>query len=133
MSNRPMLSTASITITAESSRDKAEKIMKSQRRIGGHPTAQRGYRPAIRRIPLFNRCHRHRYTSRMRLSARPISLAASLLLSCSLTAMLRAAEPAYPAEHWSTVQPAEVGLDADKLKRARDYALTGEGSGVVTR
>ena len=30
-------------------------------------------------------------------------------------------------------RPAEVGLDAALLSRARDYALTGGGSGQITR
>jgi CubicO group peptidase (beta-lactamase class C family) len=34
---------------------------------------------------------------------------------------------------WSAAQPAETGLDAAKLTQARDYALTGGGSGYITR
>jgi CubicO group peptidase (beta-lactamase class C family) len=39
----------------------------------------------------------------------------------------------FPGEHWSTATPAEVGLDEAKLKEARDYALTGGGSGYIVR
>jgi CubicO group peptidase (beta-lactamase class C family) len=43
----------------------------------------------------------------------------------------RAAEPVYPAEQWTTARPAEAGLDGAKLEQAREYALTGGGSGYV--
>jgi CubicO group peptidase (beta-lactamase class C family) len=39
----------------------------------------------------------------------------------------------YPGERWISATPAEVGLDADRLNEARDYALTGGGSGYITR
>lgn len=39
----------------------------------------------------------------------------------------------FPGEHWSEATPAEVGLDAAKLNEARDYALTGGGSGRIIR
>jgi CubicO group peptidase (beta-lactamase class C family) len=38
----------------------------------------------------------------------------------------------WPEPHWSRVKPAEVGMDEAKLAQARDYALTGGGSGYVT-
>ena len=34
---------------------------------------------------------------------------------------------------WSRAAPAEVGMDASLLEKARDYALEGEGSGYITR
>src|SRR5687768_8699679 len=48
------------------------------------------------------------------------------------------AAPETPAMHWpgaawTTVAPAQAGMDASKLRQARDYALTGGGSGYVTR
>ena len=43
------------------------------------------------------------------------------------------AEVSYPGADWPKATPAEVGLDEAKLKEARDYALTGEGSGYITR
>lgn len=43
------------------------------------------------------------------------------------------AADAWPLPRWPTADPAEVGLDAAKLDEARDYALTGGGSGYITR
>src|SRR5437016_1512688 len=34
---------------------------------------------------------------------------------------------------WERVDPAELGLDRGGLERARDYALTGGGSGLIVR
>jgi CubicO group peptidase (beta-lactamase class C family) len=39
----------------------------------------------------------------------------------------------WPGEQWEAAGSAEAGLDATLLARARDYALTGGGSGVITR
>jgi CubicO group peptidase (beta-lactamase class C family) len=58
-------------------------------------------------------------------------LAASWLVFCVLTAPCSAAE--FPQERWSRVTPSEAGLDEAKLHAARDYALTGGGSGYVVR
>ncbi len=45
---------------------------------------------------------------------------------------LAAADPAsWPGEQWPTANPAELGLAEKKLGEARDYALTGEGSGCI--
>ncbi len=44
----------------------------------------------------------------------------------------KAAAP-YPGERWQTATPEQVGMDAAMLVQARDYALTGEGSGMVVR
>ncbi len=55
----------------------------------------------------------------------------TMLLSCVLSALLAAEE--FPGERWVTITPAEAGLDAVKLNEARDYALTGGGSGYITR
>jgi len=43
-----------------------------------------------------------------------------------------AASP-WPDREWPRATPAQVGLDEAGLLQARDYALTGEGSGLVTR
>lgn len=43
------------------------------------------------------------------------------------------ADEAWPAEHWSAADPEAVGLDRNMLEKARDYALTGEGSGFISR
>ena len=37
----------------------------------------------------------------------------------------------FPEKTWPTATPAENGLDELKLASARDYALTGEGSGCL--
>ncbi len=37
----------------------------------------------------------------------------------------------FPGQQWPAATPAELGLDEAKLAQARDYALTGEGSGCV--
>lgn len=34
---------------------------------------------------------------------------------------------------WQIAEPADAGMDAAKLAEARDYALTGEGAGYITR
>jgi CubicO group peptidase (beta-lactamase class C family) len=39
----------------------------------------------------------------------------------------------WPGPGWETAEPAAVGLDRDGLERARDYALTGNGSGMIVR
>jgi len=40
---------------------------------------------------------------------------------------------AFPAEEWETTTPEQAGLDGAKLRQAREYALTGEGSGMIVR
>ena len=39
----------------------------------------------------------------------------------------------WPTAGWATATPAEMGLDPTLLEQARDYALTGGGSGYITR
>lgn len=43
----------------------------------------------------------------------------------------RAGEPIWPGDAWEKTSPDESGLDVKRLKEARDYALTGNGSGMV--
>ena len=43
------------------------------------------------------------------------------------------AEAVWPMPQWARAEPAEVGMDEGKLAQARDYALTGGGSGSITR
>lgn len=50
-----------------------------------------------------------------------------------LTACCSAADPGWPIPEWPRARPADVGLDSAKLKQARDYALTGKGSGYIIR
>ena len=42
-------------------------------------------------------------------------------------------ESIYPGETWDTVSPSEVGMNSDRLEQAKKYALTGGGSGYITR
>jgi CubicO group peptidase (beta-lactamase class C family) len=39
----------------------------------------------------------------------------------------------FPGDQWSMMTPAEAGLEEAKLNEARDYALTGGGSGCIIR
>ena len=39
----------------------------------------------------------------------------------------------WPESAWTTADPNDVGLDKEQLTKARDYALTGGGSGYITR
>ncbi len=55
------------------------------------------------------------------------------VLFCQAGLVGRAAEEIWPLSEWSTVKPADVDMDAASLRAARDYALTGGGSGYVTR
>ena len=52
------------------------------------------------------------------------------LVLCA-TARLRGEE--WPSDHWNKATPAEAGLDETKLAQARDYALTGGGSGFIVK
>lgn len=49
------------------------------------------------------------------------------------TGPVPAAEPVWPGVAWETATPAEAGLNAALLEQARNYALSGEGAGYVTR
>ena len=51
------------------------------------------------------------------------------LLLTAVASALPAAS--WPGEQWPTTTPAQLGLDETKLAQARDYALTGEGSGCI--
>jgi CubicO group peptidase (beta-lactamase class C family) len=60
------------------------------------------------------------------------------VLTACLTAsfqalVLCAAAEAWPSEEWTRATPGEAGLDEARLIQAREYALTGEGSGYITR
>jgi CubicO group peptidase (beta-lactamase class C family) len=39
----------------------------------------------------------------------------------------------WPGERWDYATPLQIGMDAGLLDRARDYALTAGGSGIITR
>ncbi len=56
----------------------------------------------------------------------------------TLAALLALAAPAaaqevWPGTGWTTATPQQMGMDAAKLQQAQDYALTGGGSGYITR
>jgi CubicO group peptidase (beta-lactamase class C family) len=59
------------------------------------------------------------------------SLSFTLVLCCSQA--LAADQKTYPGAEWQRADPADVGLDGGLLGAARDYALTGEGSGYIIR
>ncbi len=56
----------------------------------------------------------------------------AVVIGC-VTGRTIAAEHVYPGDNWPTASPNDVGLDATQLHKARDYALTGGGSGIITR
>ena len=56
-------------------------------------------------------------------------LAAAVLLTLG-SAM---AQTAWPGATWETVSPAQAGLNNEQLMAAREYALSGGGSGFITR
>ena len=55
----------------------------------------------------------------------------AILLSWAAAAIAPAAE--FPGEQWAKTTPAEARLDESRLNEARDYALTGGGSGFIVR
>src|SRR5688572_32163163 len=54
-----------------------------------------------------------------------------LVGALALVGAMRAAE--FPGEQWARARFGEVGLSEARLQQARDYALTGGGSGVIIR
>ncbi len=56
-----------------------------------------------------------------------------LLLLLMLPAHSLAADEVWPETKWAKAKPAAVGMDEAQLRKARDYALTGGGSGFITR
>jgi CubicO group peptidase (beta-lactamase class C family) len=66
--------------------------------------------------------------------ARPAFRFMEKTLFLVLTTIALAADAAvFPGATWETKSPADVGMDAAKLEQARDYALTGGGSGYIVR
>ncbi len=47
--------------------------------------------------------------------------------------VLFAEETVWPDPEWIPAEAADVGMDVSLLEKARDFALTGEGSGFITR
>ncbi len=60
-----------------------------------------------------------------------ICVAVVMLLGAGSTAP--GGEPVWPAPDWATAAPQDVGLDPALLEQAKNYALTGGGSGCVVR
>ena len=58
---------------------------------------------------------------------------AAAVIAFGLLAGAAVAQDVWPGAKWERVAPADAGMDAAKLAEARDYALTGGGSGLVTR
>ena len=59
----------------------------------------------------------------------------SMLLALSSEGRPHGAAPTgiWPARRWERATPKQIGMNATLLQKARDYALTGGGSGCVTR
>jgi len=68
----------------------------------------------------------------VRLSRLRVAVAAVLVLLLA-SAGARPAERSWPMPDWSEAAPHDVGMDAAAVARARDYALTGGGSGLIVR
>ena len=60
-------------------------------------------------------------------------MGAAGLLCFACSPLFGADDAVFPGEEWERATPADVGLDGEFLNQARDYALTGQGSGYVTR
>lgn len=56
-----------------------------------------------------------------------------LFLMFGFIPKVSAEEISYPGKTWATVKPADVSMDVKLLRQARDYALKGGGSGMITR
>ncbi len=56
-----------------------------------------------------------------------------LIASCGTLAAAEAIPAVYPGKQWQRKTPAEVGMDPKLLEQAKEYALTGGGSGFITR
>ena len=58
-----------------------------------------------------------------------------LLVLLAWTGALFAEDPprVYPGKEWIKKSPAEVGMDAGELEKVKQYALSGEGTGYITR
>jgi CubicO group peptidase (beta-lactamase class C family) len=56
-----------------------------------------------------------------------------IVLGGMRTAYAQDGETSWPSPDWPSAEPADVGLNATKLKEARDYALSAGGSGMIVR
>ena len=70
----------------------------------------------------------------MRPPLRPLALLVLFFFPVTARAAPPAdSQPLFPARQWATATPADLNLDESKLRSARDYALTGGGSGMIVR
>lgn len=76
----------------------------------------------VPRVPPLRRTH----TPRL-FALAPFALAVSMAFGAGKGAA------AFPGEKWPQARPAEVNLAEARLQQARDYALTGGGSGMIVR
>jgi len=56
-----------------------------------------------------------------------------MILALAALLAMATPEPAFPVPTWAKATPAEMGMDEALLKQARDFALKGDGSGLITR
>ena len=61
----------------------------------------------------------------------PLALVAVCAVACA--SPLFAGEEVWPSPKWQSAKASDVGMDEARLKKARDYALGGGGSGYITR
>ncbi len=61
-----------------------------------------------------------------------VVIALSMLSSGAIPHCSCAAQ-VWPLPNWTAIEPSDAGLDPEQLAKARDYALTGGGSGFITR
>lgn len=80
-----------------------------------------------------SRIHERMLGCDRRIPIRAIVFTALSVLLCIATTHCDGADEIWPLPKWLAAEPAEVGIDEAQLHRARDYALTGGGSGYITR
>ena len=62
-----------------------------------------------------------------------VLLAGFIVISSGLDRGIGTGRRDWPDREWQRATPADLGMDATKLDQARNYALTGGGSGYITR
>ena len=61
-----------------------------------------------------------------------MSALSTLLLFCAIAPLaVVAGEAPWPMPDWPAATPEAMGMDAAPLQAARDYALKGDGSGIL--
>jgi CubicO group peptidase (beta-lactamase class C family) len=58
-------------------------------------------------------------------------MVASCILAAAPSALAQNPHIAWPSPEWPSADPADMGLDGEKLRLARDYALSAGGSGLI--